>query len=183
MGGIHIAEALGIPYFRAFSMPWTRTRASSSRICGTLSTKWVVLTTTLRMSCSTTSFGRRSRVKSIDVRKKELGLQATNLEKMQPNKVPFLYNFSPSVVIPPLDYSDWIRVTGYWFLDEGTSWTPPKELSDFIDKARRDGKKDSVRRIWINRGPGFCSTHEYHHQVRLESRCQMHTLKGMVRSA
>ena len=61
---------------------------------------------------------------------------------MQPNKVPFLYNFSPSVVVPPLDYSDWIRVTGYWFLDEGGSdWTPPKELTDFIKKAKDDGKK------------------------------------------
>ena len=27
MGGLHIAEALRIPYFRAFTMPWTRTRA------------------------------------------------------------------------------------------------------------------------------------------------------------
>ena len=27
MGGIHIAEALRIPYYRAFTMPWTRTRA------------------------------------------------------------------------------------------------------------------------------------------------------------
>jgi sterol 3beta-glucosyltransferase len=27
MGGMHIAEALRIPYFRAFTMPWTRTRA------------------------------------------------------------------------------------------------------------------------------------------------------------
>lgn len=27
MGGIHIAEALAIPYFRAFTMTWTRTRA------------------------------------------------------------------------------------------------------------------------------------------------------------
>jgi len=27
MTGIHIAEALKIPYFRAFTMPWTRTRA------------------------------------------------------------------------------------------------------------------------------------------------------------
>lgn len=74
-------------------------------------------------------------------RKKDLGLQATSLEKMRPNKVPFLYNFSPSVVIPPLDYSDWIRVTGYWFLDEGTIWSPPKELTDFIQKARADEKK------------------------------------------
>lgn len=27
MGGIHIAEALRIPYFRAFTMTWSRTRA------------------------------------------------------------------------------------------------------------------------------------------------------------
>lgn len=27
MGGVHIAEALRIPYYRAFTMPWTRTRA------------------------------------------------------------------------------------------------------------------------------------------------------------
>ena len=28
MGGLHIAEALRIPYFRAFTMTWTRTRYS-----------------------------------------------------------------------------------------------------------------------------------------------------------
>ena len=27
MGGFHIAEALRIPYFRAFTMTWSRTRA------------------------------------------------------------------------------------------------------------------------------------------------------------
>lgn len=27
MGGYHIAEALKIPYFRAFTMTWTRTRS------------------------------------------------------------------------------------------------------------------------------------------------------------
>jgi len=74
-------------------------------------------------------------------RRKTLGLPSTNLEKMQPNKVPFLYNFSPSVVAPPLDFSDWIRVTGYWFLNEGGDWEPPQELQDFIAKARADGKK------------------------------------------
>jgi sterol 3beta-glucosyltransferase len=60
---------------------------------------------------------------------------------LQPNKVPFLYNFSPHVVVPPLDYSDWVRVTGYWFLDEGENWTPPDELTAFIAKARSEGKK------------------------------------------
>lgn len=68
-------------------------------------------------------------------------LGGTNLERMQQNKVPFLYNYSPHVVPPPLDYSDWVRVTGYWFLDEGGDYTPPQELADFIKKARDDGKK------------------------------------------
>jgi sterol 3beta-glucosyltransferase len=39
------------------------------------------------------------------------------------------------VVAPPLDYPDWIRITGYWFLNEGTDWTPPTELSNFIAQA------------------------------------------------
>lgn len=74
-------------------------------------------------------------------RKKELGLPNTNLDKMQQTRVPFLYNFSPSVVPPPLDYNDWVRVTGYWFLNEASDWTPPKDLLQFMDKARNDGKK------------------------------------------
>jgi sterol 3beta-glucosyltransferase len=140
MGGIHIAEALGIPYFRAFSMPWTRTRAyphafavPEHKMGGAYNYITYVMFDNVFWKAIAGQVNRW--------RKKELGLQATSLEKMQPNKVPFLYNFSPSVVIPPLDYSDWIRVTGYWFLDEGTKWTPPKDLTDFIKKARADGKK------------------------------------------
>ncbi|KAI6708439.1 hypothetical protein JHW43_009028 [Diplocarpon mali] len=140
MGGIHIAEALGIPYFRAFSMPWTRTRAyphafavPDHKMGGAYNYITYVMFDNVFWKAIAGQVNRW--------RRKELGLQATNLEKMQPNKVPFLYNFSPAVVVPPLDYSDWIRVTGYWFLDEGTVYTPPKELTDFIRKARDDGKK------------------------------------------
>lgn len=32
MAGYHIAEALGIPYFKAFTMTWSRTRFYSRRI-------------------------------------------------------------------------------------------------------------------------------------------------------
>lgn len=140
MAGIHIAEALAIPYFRAFTMPWTRTRAyphafavPDHKMGGAYNYITYVMFDNVFWKAMASQVNRW--------RKNELGLQPTNLEKMQPNKVPFLYNFSPSVVIPPLDYSDWIRVTGYWFLDEGKDWTPPKELTDFIKKARDDGKK------------------------------------------
>ncbi|KAA8566116.1 hypothetical protein EYC84_008719 [Monilinia fructicola] len=140
MGGIHIAEALRIPYFRAFSMPWTRTRAyphafavPEHKMGGAYNHITYVMFDNVFWKAISGQVNRW--------RKKELGLQATSLEKMQPNKVPFLYNFSPSVVVPPLDYSDWIRVTGYWFLDEGSKYTPPKDLDDFIKKARADGKR------------------------------------------
>lgn len=140
MAGIHIAEALRIPYFRAFTMPWTRTRAyphafavPEHKLGGSYNYVTYLMFDTVFWRAISGQVNRW--------RQKELNLQATGLEKMQPNKVPFLYNFSPSVVVPPLDYSDWIRVTGYWFLDEGANYTPPKDLTDFIANARADGKR------------------------------------------
>ena len=140
MAGIHIAEALGVPYFRAFTMPWTRTRAyphafavPEHKMGGAYNYITYVMFDNVFWKAIAGQVNRW--------RKKELGLQSTNLDKMQPNKVPFLYNFSPFVVVPPLDYSDWIRVTGYWFLDEAAGWTPPKELTDFIRQARNDKRK------------------------------------------
>ncbi|KAI0467321.1 hypothetical protein F4859DRAFT_274988 [Xylaria cf. heliscus] len=140
MAGIHIAEALNIPYFRAFTMPWTRTRAyphafivPEHKMGGAYNYVTYVMFDNVFWKATAHQVNRW--------RNSVLGLPNTNLEKMQPNKVPFLYNFSPAVVAPPLDYSDWIRVTGYWFLDEGLDWTPPDDLREFIDKARKDGKK------------------------------------------
>ncbi|GAB1209909.1 Sterol 3-beta-glucosyltransferase [Aspergillus pseudonomiae] len=140
MAGIHIAEALRIPYFRAFTMPWSRTRAyphafavPENKMGGAYNYITYVMFDTVFWKAIAGQVNRW--------RKKQLGLKATTLDKMQPNKVPFLYNYSPSVVAPPLDYPDWIRITGYWFLSEGTNWTPPTDLLDFIHRARSDGKK------------------------------------------
>ena len=140
MAGIHIAEKLSIPYFRAFTMPWTRTRAyphafivPENRLGGGYNYFTYVMFDNV--------FWRATAGQVNRWRNKTLGLSNTSLEKMQPNKVPFLYNFSPSVVPPPLDYPDWIRVTGYWFLDEGNAYEPPRDLTDFINKARKDEKK------------------------------------------
>lgn len=140
MAGIHIAEALGIPYFRAFTMPWTRTRAyphafavPEHKMGGAYNYFTYIIIDNVFWKSTAGQVNRW--------RKRMLNLPSTNLDKLQINKVPFLYNFSPSVVIPPLDYSDWIRVTGYWFLDQKTEWTPPADLVAFIKKARDDGKR------------------------------------------
>lgn len=141
MAGIHIAEKLCIPYFRAFGMPWTRTRAyphafmmPERKLGGSYNMFSYILFDTVFWKATAHQINRW--------RNTTLGLPNTSLEKLQPNKVPFLYNYSQYVVPPPLDYSDWIRVTGYWFLDEGgKDWEPPEELVAFIDKARKDNKK------------------------------------------
>ena len=140
MAGIHIAEQLGIPYFRAFTMPWTRTRAyphafimPEHKMGGAYNYMTYVMFDNIFWKAIAHQVNRW--------RNNTLGLPNTSLEKMQPNKVPFLYNFSPSVVAPPLDFSDWIRVTGYWFLDEGDKYEPPADLEAFIQKARDDEKK------------------------------------------
>lgn len=140
MGGIHIAEALQIPYFRAFTMPWTRTRAyphafavPTRKMGGNYNRLTYVMFDAVFWQATAGQINRW--------RRRTLHLPSTSLERMQVNAVPFLYNFSPAVVAPPLDFSHWIRVTGYWFLDEGTSYTPPPALVEFIAQARRDGKK------------------------------------------
>lgn len=94
-------------------------------------------------------------------RRNTLGLPSTSLDKMEPHKIPFLYNFSPTVVPAPLDWPEWIRITGlhisylfralpdgvegYWFLDDAdvgsTKWQPPEDLIKFIDNARKNRKK------------------------------------------
>jgi UDP:flavonoid glycosyltransferase YjiC (YdhE family) len=46
--------------------------------------------------------------------------------------VPMIYGFSPSVIPVPSDWSAGCVVCGYWFLESGQGWTPPKGLADFM---------------------------------------------------
>ncbi len=71
-----------------------------------------------------------------------VGIGPTEWSKLDANSVPFIYNFSPAVVPMPNDWGDRVKISGYWFLDNPESnWSPPKEMSDFLEKAKKDGKK------------------------------------------
>ena len=140
MAGIHIAEALEVPYFRAFTMPWTRTR--------TYPHAFAVMENKQGGAYNQFTYGIFDKMFWLAIsgqinawRRRELGLPPTTMRKMQANTRPFLYNFSPHVVPPPFDWPDWVRVTGYWFLDESEGYEPPADLTAFIKKARDDGKK------------------------------------------
>lgn len=53
--------------------------------------------------------------------------------RMQRQKLPFLYSYSPSFLPKPSDWNDdCIHVTGYWFLDTSENWQPPTDLVNFL---------------------------------------------------
>ncbi|WWC86113.1 uncharacterized protein L201_000984 [Kwoniella dendrophila CBS 6074] len=147
MGGVHIAEALRIPYFRAFTMPWTRTRAYPHAFAVPEHKRggsYNYMTYTMFDQV----FWRAISGQVNRWRKKVLDIDSTTFERLEQHKIPFLYNFSNSIVPPPLDWTEWIHVTGYWFLenaDESAAnekkWTPPEGLVEFIENAHKNGKK------------------------------------------
>lgn len=145
MAGIHIAEALQIPYYRSFTMPWSRTRAypqafavPSKKAGGNYNYMTYVIFDQVLWTASSSQINRW--------RRDCLGLLPTTLDRLQQHKTPFLYNFSPSLVPKPLDWYDWIHVTGFWFLDnpdqsKDSEWSPPADLVAFIEETKRRGKK------------------------------------------
>ncbi|EPQ28877.1 uncharacterized protein PFL1_03679 [Pseudozyma flocculosa PF-1] len=145
IAGIHVAEALQVPYYRAFTMPWTRTRAyphafavPGNKAGGNYNYMSYVIFDQIFWRAAAGQINRW--------RKKHLGLRSTNIDKLEQHKVPFIYNFSPSLVPRPLDWFEWIHVTGFWFLDgpdnsSSRKWQPPADLVAFIDRARVNGRK------------------------------------------
>ena len=143
MAGIHVAEALQVPYFRAFTMPWTRTRAypqafavPSHRAGGSFNFMTYVIFEHLFWSASASQVNHW--------RKATLGLHPTTLEQLGTDRVPFLYCFSALVVPRPLDWNSWIHPTGYWIpkgpADHG-AYVPPASLQRFLEESRAAQRK------------------------------------------
>ena len=138
--GIHIAEAKQIPYFRAFTMPWTRTNAYPQAFMvppfemgpGFNYSTYVMFDNIIWRAMS----GQINKWRKI-----HLKLPHTNMSTLSESQVPFLYNFSSAVVPKPLDWHDNITITGYWNLENSDSeWNAPNELEEFMAQARADGK-------------------------------------------
>ncbi len=48
-------------------------------------------------------------------------------------KFPIIYGYSSLVIPKPKEWGDWIKVTGYWYLDQPLEWQPPNDLLEFLD--------------------------------------------------
>ncbi|KAI9305715.1 hypothetical protein BJ944DRAFT_255750 [Cunninghamella echinulata] len=133
MIGVHMAEKLRVPYFRAFPMPMTRTRSFPHPFATPNSPKGRLYNDmTYVLFDHAVWHAIASRTNSF--RKKTLGLPPTTYENLEIWKIPYIYSFSTSIVPSPLDWMDWIHCTGYWFLDNPqTGWKPDEKLISFLD--------------------------------------------------
>jgi sterol 3beta-glucosyltransferase len=131
-----IAKKLQAPLVRAFYFPVSPTRAYPPDFVP----KWLRL-------------GRRLNLATYHVQRQLLWQiarpwiagacrEVLGLPKL-PRREPFgdldrkqqllLYGYSAAVAPPPPDWGKWIEVTGYWFLDWSTDWTPPRDLVSFLE--------------------------------------------------
>ncbi|KAG6903130.1 hypothetical protein C0995_004677 [Termitomyces sp. Mi166 len=145
MAGVHIAEALSIPYFRTFTMPWTKTTEFPHAFLSppvespTFNSASYVLFSNVLWTATSRQINKW--------RRQVLKISNTDMGHLAQSKIITIYNFSQishlitAVVPKPLDWGDTTIISGYWFLDNpDLNWSPPQTLLDFMVKARTDGK-------------------------------------------
>ncbi|KAG5716720.1 Sterol 3-beta-glucosyltransferase [Termitomyces sp. T112] len=139
MAGVHIAEALSIPYFRTFTMPWTKTTEFPHAFLSppvespAFNSASYVLFSNVLWTATSRQINRW--------RRQVLKISNTDMGHLAQSKIITIYNFSQAVVSKPLDWGDITIISGYWFLDNpDLDWSPPQALLDFMVKARTDGK-------------------------------------------
>ena len=135
LGGLHIAERLGVPAVLSLPCPSSpRPKAFPIPFVG----RWPFGGTLNRASYQFNRFTAVAYGGMINsFRRKALGLSRMSrltdyLHHSDGRPVPVLYAYSPAVVPVPPDYPAHAHVTGYWFLDGQRSAQPPTGLLDFI---------------------------------------------------
>jgi sterol 3beta-glucosyltransferase len=137
VGGIHIAEALGVPGIMADPMPtWVPTGEFPSFVFPDLKLgAWYNRFTYRLLPVMTRgmygSVVARWRTETLGLPRRSW--RAGDLERGDGRPVPVLLGFSPHVVPRPADWPETVVVTGYWFLEEATDWQAPEDLVAFLE--------------------------------------------------
>lgn len=134
--GYSIAKKLNVPLIRGFYFPTSPTRAYAA--------DFVPSSIHLNERMNLASFHLYRQVLWQVARpwigkacRKVLGINSLPIRdpfsELDRQQQLLLYCYSASVSPPPPDWGDWIDVTGYWFLDRSEDWTPPADLTAFLE--------------------------------------------------
>lgn len=133
--GHEVARELDVPHVSALLFPvFTSTSAFPNPVLPELPLgRWYNWFT---HAFFTQSFWQSSRL-AYDwlLRRKNPGLPPLSGWPFSPTvqpPIPILYGISPQVLPRPADWGKSIHLTGYWFLEAGSSWQPPAPLVEFL---------------------------------------------------
>jgi UDP:flavonoid glycosyltransferase YjiC (YdhE family) len=132
--GYHVAEALGIPSAGAFLQPLEPTGefAPSALTTRSLGRRGNRASAWALMATGQVPFARATGELRAELGLAPLGPVAM-VRRMHRENWPVLYGFSPTVVPLPRDWPPGRVVTGYWWPFVTPGWTPPAELTAFLD--------------------------------------------------
>ena len=134
---VHVAEKLGIPLHVMFTMPYSPTQAFPHPLANIQSsnadknlTNYIsyVLVEMLTWQGLGDLINR--------FRTKELGLEDINMLRapgmLQRMRIPHTYCWSPALIPKPKDWGQHISISGFYFLNLATDYTPDPDLKAFL---------------------------------------------------
>ena len=134
--GYSVAEALAIPGIPASLYPLHPTTAYPSILTPGIPPRFGALNY-LSSAAVAGAFWTIFRAYHNRFRRRELGLRGlglrTPIAQTRKGRGLYLYGYSPSLLPPPPAWPDTLAVCGYWFLEEDAGYTPPPELSAFLE--------------------------------------------------
>ncbi|GAB0134164.1 hypothetical protein EsDP_00002546 [Epichloe bromicola] len=135
---IHVAEKLGIPVHMMFTMPWSPTRAFPHPLANVQSSNaddvmTNYMTYTLVEMMTWQGLGdiiNRFRGKALDLPALSFIWGPGLLNRL---KIPYTYCWSPALIPKPDDWGKHIDISGFYFLNLASSYTPDPELTAFLE--------------------------------------------------
>ncbi|EXJ90385.1 hypothetical protein A1O1_03486 [Capronia coronata CBS 617.96] len=134
---VHIAEKLGIPLHLMFTMPWSPTQSFPHPLANIISSNTdpnMANFITYALVDMLTWQGLGDVINRF--REHSLGLEPVSIMwapgMISRLRIPWTYCWSPALIPKPADWGDHIDISGFFFLNLSTSYTPPQELADYL---------------------------------------------------
>lgn len=134
---VHIAEKLGIPLHLMFTMPWSPTQSFPHPLANIVSSNADAnmanfVTYALVDMLTWQGLGdviNRFRERSLNLEPISIMWAPGMVSRL---RIPWTYCWSPALIPKPSDWGNYIDISGFFFLNLSTNYTPAKELADFL---------------------------------------------------
>ncbi len=134
---VHLAEKLGIPLHLMFTMPWSPTQSFPHPLANIIQSNTDPTVTnfvTYALVDMLTWQGLGDVINNF--RERSLGLEPVSIMwapgMVSRLRIPWTYCWSPALIPKPVDWGNYIDISGFFFLNLSTNYTPPQDLADFM---------------------------------------------------